>query len=338
MKSDRRQTILFIIILLVLSMGIGYAFLTTTLTIDGVSDIDSAVWDIHWENVQVQSVSVTGEQVITPATIGNNGTSISFHVHLKDINDRYVILINEVNDGTLIGKIDDIIVKVNGVRDAQLPSYLMYETIYYEPPSFTNIGIGDKLYPGQSRTVGFGLGYNSNVSASDLPTDDETLELSFELVYVQVSAVSEYYYSSIGTNVSNQTLGAPLPNSLTTYDTYQDAIDAFGYSTFIRYRVVDGMILEASVGFVFDGNVYYLVGNDEGKSYESNRNLMLNLFGYESCSTAEVDRFSCSFGDYNYMVTEYGSASVTHNDELVNGCSVNTPGSYRTYICGSQLW
>ena len=60
MKSDRKRTILFIIILLVMSMGIGYAFLTTTLTIDGVSDIDSSSWDVHFENVQVQSGSVTG--------------------------------------------------------------------------------------------------------------------------------------------------------------------------------------------------------------------------------------------------------------------------------------
>ena len=58
MRSDRKQTIIFIIILLILSMGIGYAYLTTTLSIDGISDIDSASWDVHWANVQVKSGSV----------------------------------------------------------------------------------------------------------------------------------------------------------------------------------------------------------------------------------------------------------------------------------------
>ena len=53
MKSDRKQTILFIIILLVMSMGVGYAFLTTTLSIDGVSDIDSSSWDIHFDNLEL---------------------------------------------------------------------------------------------------------------------------------------------------------------------------------------------------------------------------------------------------------------------------------------------
>ena len=83
MKSDRKQTILFIIILLVMSMGIGYAFLTTTLSIDGTSDIDASSWDVHFENVQVQSGSITGSKVITPATIGNNGTSVSYHIKLE---------------------------------------------------------------------------------------------------------------------------------------------------------------------------------------------------------------------------------------------------------------
>ena len=64
MRSDRKQTILFIIILLVLSMGIGYAFLTTTLSIDGTSDIDSAVWNVHFENIVLDDYIISYAQAV----------------------------------------------------------------------------------------------------------------------------------------------------------------------------------------------------------------------------------------------------------------------------------
>ena len=48
---NKRKTYTLGIILLVLFLGIGYAYLSTTLSINGTTDIDSNTWNVYWNNV-----------------------------------------------------------------------------------------------------------------------------------------------------------------------------------------------------------------------------------------------------------------------------------------------
>ena len=80
-KRRRFQTYIYVILVLfVFTMGIGYAALNETLTLEGTTDIDEASWNVHFQNVQIESGSVTAT---TEPTITDN-TSISFGVNLEN--------------------------------------------------------------------------------------------------------------------------------------------------------------------------------------------------------------------------------------------------------------
>ena len=66
--------------------GIGYAYLTTTLSINGVTDVDANNWDVYFDNVVVTDGSVSGEQEIEAPTITSD-TEVEFHVNLKQPGD-----------------------------------------------------------------------------------------------------------------------------------------------------------------------------------------------------------------------------------------------------------
>ena len=54
----KKKSLFFIIALLVMCFGIGYAYLTTTLSINGVTDVDANNWDVYFDNVNVTEGSV----------------------------------------------------------------------------------------------------------------------------------------------------------------------------------------------------------------------------------------------------------------------------------------
>ena len=71
-KSKKRLNYLLVIILLLL-VSVGYAILSTNLNIVGSSQISAPTWDIHWENVQVKTGSVSA----TTPTIDTNKTTVT---------------------------------------------------------------------------------------------------------------------------------------------------------------------------------------------------------------------------------------------------------------------
>ena len=69
-----------IILLVILVIGIGYAYLTSNLSISGQTEVVANTWDIHFENLNVKDGSVTAS---TPATIDSNETSITYAITLS---------------------------------------------------------------------------------------------------------------------------------------------------------------------------------------------------------------------------------------------------------------
>ena len=273
MKSDRKRTILFVIILLILSMGIGYAFLTTTLTIDGVSNIDSAVWDIHWENVQVQSESVSGSKVISPATIGNNGTSVSYHVKLEP-GDFYEFTVDAVNDGTMDAIIDDISITIND-EESELPSYLYMEMVYDD--IYIPISVGNRLPAGTTCSYEFYVYYKSNLTIDELPQSDQSLTISYNITYVQYK---QPFYNNTYLYTSDEVpsiIGQELNDYSIYYDNYQDALNAFGHHTFLRHYIVNNIISTSEVGFEINGRIFYVQGGTGGSSYSSNTSVKQDM-------------------------------------------------------------
>lgn len=81
LKLKRRKPYAILpLIVILLFISIGYAYLNTTLSINGTSMLDSARWDVHFENIQVKNGSVTP----TVEPIISNNTTVSFSVTLNN--------------------------------------------------------------------------------------------------------------------------------------------------------------------------------------------------------------------------------------------------------------
>lgn len=109
--SQKKELIILGVIVLFLLFGIGYAYLSCNLTINGTSSINNATWDIHFENISVTSGSVSAN---TPV-IDTNKTTVTYDVTLTNPGDFYEFTVDVVNEGSIDGMIDSISSKLNGV-------------------------------------------------------------------------------------------------------------------------------------------------------------------------------------------------------------------------------
>ena len=120
----RRKTLVAGILLILLGLGIGYAFLTTNLSINGIADVDSNTWDIYWDNVQVseQSVETEGGPYI------EDHTTVSFYAPLSKPGDVYEFTVDAMNDGSIDAMVDIITKTIND--GTTIPNYLNYTVTY----------------------------------------------------------------------------------------------------------------------------------------------------------------------------------------------------------------
>ena len=306
MRSDRKETIIFIVILLVLSMGIGYAYLTTTLSIDGISDIDSASWDVHWANIEVTQGSVSGDAVTQAPTISANGSTINYHIRLKNPGDFYEFTVDAVNAGTLDAMVDNILLTESGneVAIGDTPDYLIQTICYAEDNA--EILPNQLLEAGTSEKFKFRLEYKSDFDQSKLPDEPVSLSYSFKTSYKQANKnafkIREYVYATCSDPYMGECELFRLGNNISEfdqnsiYDNYQDAIDNFVTDMFLRHKIVNGKIAETYIGFLYNGNIYYLRGGDGGASFETNKETLLEAIGEDKChyDTKTPENFTCT--------------------------------------------
>ena len=101
--SAKNRTLIAISILLILFMGVGYAAITSNLSIAGNTEIASNTWNIHFANLNVTPGSV---ETTTPATINqSNPTQINYGLTLKRSGDFYEFVVDIKNDGSIPGKV-----------------------------------------------------------------------------------------------------------------------------------------------------------------------------------------------------------------------------------------
>ena len=173
---DRKMLymILGIILLSVFSLTIVYAALSVTLNITGSTQITASNWDIHLENPEVKSGSVSSA---VPTISGNN---LSFSVNLATPGDYYEFTVDVVNGGSIDAMIDSV-VKTPELTSEQA-KYIKYEITYENGES---INTNQTIKSGTSTPIKVRVEYRKDISASDLPSTATELSLKLTLIYVQ---------------------------------------------------------------------------------------------------------------------------------------------------------
>ena len=94
MRRSKRNNIIPILVILLLGITLGYAYLNTTLNINGTTNITSANWSIYWDNIVFGTNNTT--DVTTPATISSGLTEVTFNVNFKEPGDTYEFTVDAV--------------------------------------------------------------------------------------------------------------------------------------------------------------------------------------------------------------------------------------------------
>ena len=167
------------ILVSILCMGIGFAFLSTNLTIIGNTLVSGNKWKIYFDNVQVNEGSVDAS--VVPTTVGTTTTSLEYTISLDKPGDYYEFTVDAINDGTIDAMID--VVYMTKI-DADAAKYLSYTATYLNGTALSQYDI---LAKKSTSTYKIRVEYRPDITASDLSEEAINLNLSFGVNYVQVA-------------------------------------------------------------------------------------------------------------------------------------------------------
>ena len=323
-RQKKKYTILLLIILL-LGLGLGYAALSANLEIDGTTNLTKTTWDIHFANIHETTGSVTP----SPATsINAAGDTVTYNITLSTPGDFYEFTVDAVNAGTVDGMIESVTSTLNGGSISNLPDCLFYSATYADGIYIDNNHI---LAANSSVTYKIRVEFKEDIDEDDLPDSNQTLSFAFGINYIQKtsSGVLRPTPQQLFTISSTENyIGQALPN-VTTYNTYQEAITAFGHDFFLRHTIVNNIVTESYVGFVKDGTAYYLKGgvyefvSATKPVYEANKATLLSAFGSSNC-TDYTTYYSCSSSGLSTRVYSNGNIRVFVTEWQ---CEINDSGT-----------
>ncbi|MBR1936112.1 MAG: hypothetical protein IJ842_00295, partial [Bacilli bacterium] len=260
-NKNKKKLNYMILIIMILVISIGYAILNTNLNIIGTGTINNPTWNIHWENVQVKTGSVTAD---TP-TIDTNKTTVNYSVTLSIPGDYYEFTVDAVNAGTIDGMVSVVSNKLNGTEITTLPNYLEYKVSYEDG---VDIAPNHLLAANSSEKYKVHVGYKKDISVSDIPATPQTLNLSFSVTYVQsdsnavdkpepyVYTVNKYDYSATNPKYNAVWLNQAFPTSITKYNTPSEALTAIASASskdlpfYLKHKIENGIVTESYVEFV----------------------------------------------------------------------------------------
>ena len=201
---------LCLILVCVFTLTIAYAALNAVLTIQGSAQVTSADWDIHLANPKVTNGSAT----TTVPSIKTSST-VEFSTTLNMPGDFYEFTIDVVNAGSIDAMIDSV-VKTPELTTAQA-KYLKYEITYQNGES---INTKQNIAAGATTPIKVRLEYRNDLSASDLPTTADTLDLALTLEYIQSDGTGTGVPNNGAINVSaNGDIN--IPGTIVTIETEQ---------------------------------------------------------------------------------------------------------------------
>lgn len=324
MRKNRQRIAVTLLLVLLCVISIGYAILQSNLNITGTSEISNAKWDIHWNNVQVTTGSVSGTNVTTPATIDSSKTTVNYNIRFNKPGDFYEFTVDAVNAGTIDGMVASITSKLNGTTITTLPEYLNYSVRYVDG---INIKENQLLAAGTSETYKVRIEYKKDIEANQLPEGEQNLNLSFTVAYNQADSNAEeirnYLYRS---NTETATNGGSSSNLGTTYTSYAAMNAATSNTVFLRHKVKNSLVETTEAGFYYEGNEYNLVGGvneaalDTHPLFEANASIITSLGG--SCNTSRC--VLNKSGVITVVVTLQGQVNISNNDWK---CDIAVDGS-----------
>ena len=173
MRANRKKTIRTALLMMVLLLGIGFAALAANLKIDGTLNVSRTSWDVHFENVNITTGSVTANPA--PTSDNTTTTEMAYTINFTKPGDFYEFTVDMVNDGTIDAMVD--VVSNNAYANASsttpitLPTYLT-STVTYDDG--VEILPNQELLHNTSEKIKVRVEFKKDIEISDLPSNEDT--------------------------------------------------------------------------------------------------------------------------------------------------------------------
>lgn len=172
-ESKEKNIIIGVLCFAIIGMSIGFAALSSALNINGTAKVQANDWDVHFVNVANEN-TVGAPNVLNKPTIDGLSTTVNYEVTLTQPGDKYSFTVDVVNDGSIDAKLSSFV--IGGVSTEQ-DVYVNY--------TVTGMTESQVLAAGDTETITVTIEYDPNVTAAQLPTENQTLNLSATLNFVQ---------------------------------------------------------------------------------------------------------------------------------------------------------
>jgi hypothetical protein len=192
----RKRNKILLLILLILGLGIGFAYVNGLLKINGTALVKRASWDIHFDNIQVTTGSVTPTSAATITS--GNPTEVTYAIDLDAPGDFYEFTVDVVNNGSMDAMISEVTfenkakeVSSWSISDATFPDHINASVKFSDG---LDLAPGYVLAAHTSDTYKVRIEFRDDLQASDLEGISKyELNLKFEVVFGQAddTAVSK---------------------------------------------------------------------------------------------------------------------------------------------------
>ena len=177
LRKNINHKLIVIAVILSMLISVGYAALSTTLSINGTASISSSSWLVYFTNVQVTTGSVMALQ--TPTTSGTSTTNLTWEVNLDNLGDFYEYYVDVKNDGTMDAMIGNL---SNTPLTSNQAKYLDYKVTYADGAVIEQY---DRLDSGDMVTLKVRVEYKTDLNPEDLPSEPSSVVLTCSSNYVQ---------------------------------------------------------------------------------------------------------------------------------------------------------
>ncbi|MDO4996183.1 MAG: InlB B-repeat-containing protein [Bacilli bacterium] len=172
----RRKNKKTIIILLILFISIGFAYLSTNLFLSGTGIFSANSWDIYFDNVDEETYKT---DIVSAASVSNKVT-INASINLKQPKSTYTMYADIVNDGSIDAMLDSW--TITNDMDTDEAKVFDINLTYADGVELTKY---DLLSKESVDSIKLTVVYKDDISNSELLTADGSLNLSITLNYVQ---------------------------------------------------------------------------------------------------------------------------------------------------------
>ena len=177
LPKNQKRRFRIIATILLFAISIGYAALSTTLSINGRANVSSNSWLIYFTNVQVGAGSITATSA--PTTSGTSTTTLSWAVNLRESGDYYEYTVDVKNDGTIDAMIGSL---SNTSLTPEQAVYLDYNVTYSDGAVIEQY---DKLNSGETVKLRIRVEYKTGLAPENILQTTQTTTFTYTLNYVQ---------------------------------------------------------------------------------------------------------------------------------------------------------